>query len=350
MRILLYTDVHFCTYSSILRTRGKKYSTRLENLIQSVSWAEKLSEQENCDAVITLGDFFDKPHLTDEELTALKEVYWNAKIPHYALIGNHESSVGSLEFTSTQALTNGVTPFYIISNPYKLPLSNGALYFIPYTTEDNRKPLETYLKELGYDNSKLNIVLSHNDLKGIQMGRVQSTVGFDVDEIEKVCSLFLNGHLHNGTWVTKKILNLGNLTGQNFGEDAFKYKHQVLILDTDTRELSLVENPYSLKFYQMEIQSKKDLAKIDTLGVNSIVSIRYKEELYDDLMNKIKKCPNIIESRSSLLREVVEGEPVQIDKVEDFTINHLEKFKEFVIAKLGDDQVVQEELASLGIQ
>ena len=37
MRILIYTDVHFSQYSSIIRSRGKKYSTRLENLINSIN-------------------------------------------------------------------------------------------------------------------------------------------------------------------------------------------------------------------------------------------------------------------------------------------------------------------------
>lgn len=349
MKILLYTDVHFSTYSSILRTRGKKYSTRLENLIKSISWAEQLSKQENCDAVVTLGDFFDKSIISDEEMTALKEVFWNESIPHYALVGNHESSVSSLEYSSTQALNSGITPFYILSQPYKLPLANGVLYFIPYITEDNRKPLKEYLTELGYDSDKLNIVFSHNDLKGIQLGRVQSVVGFDKDEIESCCNLFINGHIHNCNWITKKILNLGNLTGQNFGEDAFIYKHQVLILDTDTRELDFVENPYSLKFYQVNIESNKDLLRIDKLENNAVVTFRCKEEFYEKLVEKIRNHPNILESRISIIREATEGEST-VDRVEDFTVNHLQKFKEFTISKLGNDSIVQEELSSLGIQ
>ena len=60
MRILLYTDNHFCTNSSIIRKNGEKYSIRLENQIKSVNWAEQLGIEKNCDMVIHLGDFFDK--------------------------------------------------------------------------------------------------------------------------------------------------------------------------------------------------------------------------------------------------------------------------------------------------
>ena len=71
MKILIVGDVHWSTYSSIVRSRGKKYSTRLENLINSVNWAERIADEENCDRIIYLGDFFDKADLTAEEITAL---------------------------------------------------------------------------------------------------------------------------------------------------------------------------------------------------------------------------------------------------------------------------------------
>lgn len=349
MRILLYADVHWSTNSSILRTKGKKYSIRLENLIQSVSWAEEISKKEKCDAVINLGDFFDKSIIPDIDITALQDVTWNQDIPHYNLVGNHESSVGSLAYNTVHALHCGNTPFIVISKPYKIELPNGALYFLPFITEDNRKPIKEYLTDLGYEEGKLNIVFSHNDLKGIQLGRVPSTVGFDVNEIEEICSLFINGHIHNSTWVTKKILNLGNLTGQNFGEDAEKYKHQVLILDTDTREVTFIENPYSLKFYQIDIESEKDLMKLENIESNAIVSFRCKESLYELLLDGINKYNNIIETKISIIRETTEEEVV-IDRVEDFTIDHLQKFREFTVSKLGDDPIVQEELSFLGIQ
>lgn len=74
MKILLYTDVHVSEFSSIIRSMGEKYSTRLENLIASINWAEKIATENNCDEIICLGDFFDKPELNSSELTAMKEI------------------------------------------------------------------------------------------------------------------------------------------------------------------------------------------------------------------------------------------------------------------------------------
>ena len=100
MKYLVCGDVHWCQYSSILRARGRKYSVRLENLINSVNWVEDLAAKKGCIGVIYLGDFFDRPDLNAEELTALQEVKW-ANIKHIFIVGNHESNVLNLSFSST---------------------------------------------------------------------------------------------------------------------------------------------------------------------------------------------------------------------------------------------------------
>lgn len=103
MRILIYTDNHFSQYSSIVRSRGEEYSTRLENQIQSINWVESLAKEKGCDAIVHLGDFFDKPDLSSEEITAFKDINWAAK-PHYFLVGNHEMGRNDLVYNSAEIL------------------------------------------------------------------------------------------------------------------------------------------------------------------------------------------------------------------------------------------------------
>ena len=43
LKLLIYSDPHFCEFSSIIRSQGKKFSVRLENLIKSVNWVENLA-------------------------------------------------------------------------------------------------------------------------------------------------------------------------------------------------------------------------------------------------------------------------------------------------------------------
>ena len=88
MRYFIYADPHWSSYSSIVRSRGEKYSTRLENLSCTMMWIELEAQRQNCDAIICLGDFFDKSELNSEEITALSEIQWSP-IKHYMLVGGH---------------------------------------------------------------------------------------------------------------------------------------------------------------------------------------------------------------------------------------------------------------------
>ena len=74
------------------------------------------------------------------------------------------------------------------------------------------------------------------------MGPFISKTGFTIEDIENNCDLFINGHLHNGMKITNKIINLVNLTGQNFSEDALRYEHKIMILDTHTLEYKYIIN------------------------------------------------------------------------------------------------------------
>lgn len=345
MKILLYTDVHFSQYSSIVRGRGSKYSKRLETVIESLNWAEKLAESTNCDAVVSLGDTFDKPELNAEELTALKEVIWS-KLPHYFLVGNHESNISSLQYSSAFSLN--ISNFNIINSATILDIDdNTEIVFIPYVVEGNRKDLTEYFKRAdGKICPKSNrIVFSHNDIKGIKYGLYESKEGFELNEIEDSCSLFINGHLHNGSFLNDKqtILNLGNLTGQNFSEDGFKYQHFAAILDTSTNELTFYENPFAQYFYKIEINTEKDLNKLYTLKSHAVVSIKCNDKLSERCRDILNKISNIDEYKLILYKDLVD---INTDSVVELIagVDHIKQFNDFVLEKLGDDSLIVEEL------
>lgn len=329
MKVLIVGDIHWSTYSSIVRSRGKNFSTRLEYLIKSLSWVEQVAKEKGCEEEIFLGDTFDKPELSSEELTALSEIEWNTntRLKHF-IVGNHESGVSSLIYNSTQALHKvGV----IEDTPYIYPIDEKTeILFLPYIVEDDRKSLVEYLK--GRDVNKRLIICSHNDIKDFQMGMFLSKTGFSIDEIENNCDLYINGHLHNGGWVTKKILNLGVLCGQNFSEDAFKYEHHIAILDTNTLELEFIENPYALNFYKINIDKEEHMNKLNLLKNNAVVTIKCLDTLEEKLRKVLESHNNIIEYR------VIQYSNITSENVEEIKINnvdHLEQFKNFCIDKLG---------------
>lgn len=347
MHILLYTDNHFSQYSSIVRSRGEKFSTRLENQIKSINWAEQLAVDEKCEKIIHLGDFFDKSELNAEELTALQEIKW-ADMEHVFLVGNHEMGINDLSYSSAH-LFNMVPKAKVID---KVSCDGGfgyELIYLPYTLETNRKPLSEYFKELYQDvwstqEVKNRIIFSHNDICGIRYGQYESKVGFDIHDIENHCDLFINGHLHNQTQVTKKILNLGNLTGQNFSEDAVKYNHCAAILDTETLKVDLIVNPFAFNFYQLEVLNRAEFNKLDVCRDQSVLSVKTYQSLVNDLKTSLIGMSNIIAYRITTIPEPTKD--TKIDNIKDLLkLNHIEQFKQFIQQNLDNSEILNEELS-----
>jgi hypothetical protein len=214
--------------------------------------------------------------------------------------------------------------------------------FLPYVTECDRKPLSEYFKNL--NTNKPRIILSHNDISGIQLGPVMSRTGFSIEEIEANCQWFFNGHLHSRQAVTPRIINLGCCTGKDFGTDAAKHEHGIVVFDTTTMVAEYIENPYAYNFYKIDINTETDLALLEKLKDNAAVSIKCVQSLVQKTRQKIEEIPNIIESRVMLVRQY---EDVIETKELDLTVDHLTRFIECCKANIESSTILEEELSEI---
>ena len=344
MKICLFSDVHWSKNSSILQSRGTKYSTRLELLIKSINWTNEVAYKENCDFLICAGDMMNASDIGSEEITALQDIIWTK--PCYFLCGNHESDEVDLRYSSVKALENhgGKKERLIISEPWNLDdydLGNTQIHFIPYIAESNRKDISEYLTDV--DSNKKQIIISHNDIAGINYGPCISVVGFDLKDIEAHCDLYLNGHIHNSTWVSDKVLNLGSFSGHNFTNDSNEYKYGIWILDTDTLEVRFIENPYSLNFYKIDVVSEEDLEKLKNLKDQALISVKCSANYLVKAKEVLEHLPNVLKYRLLLVREASAEEGAEID-ISELMVDHLAKFSEMIFNILGHDKVIEEEL------
>ena len=346
MKFFIYADPHWSSYSSIVRSRGEKYSTRLENLIKTMNWIEEEAEINRCNAIVCLGDFFDKSEISAEEATALQEVNWNRDIKHYMIVGNHEMGRGNLEHSSSHLFS--LLPTASVIDEVKFFNTNDTtIVSIPYILESNRKPLKEYLGN--YPLKENVIILSHNDISGIQMGQFVSTTGFSIEEIEENCNLFLNGHLHNDTEIGKKIINVGNITGQNFSEDAFAHTHKALILDTDEKSLVPVVNPHAMNFYKLDLTDLRPIIDdvkiqntLSSLKYPAVATIKINPDINFIVRDLLSTCENIIECR--LITDGVKGaEPIESISNE-INFDHIQKFQMYVMENIGKDELTLNEL------
>lgn len=338
MKILLYSDNHWSQYSSIVRKRGELFSVRLENQIKSINWAMQLAVEQHCFATFCLGDFFDKAELNAEEIAALKEVKW-APMSNYFICGNHEMMSINHDYSSAKVF-DLLDTGEVITVPKILNYKEIEICILPYILEADRKPLCEYFPQT----TQKRIILSHNDIAGIQMGKFVSDTGFSIDEIEANCNLFINGHLHNGEKISNKIINIGNLTGQNFSEDALKYEHCAFIIDTETLKVEVYENPYAFNFYKIDVTHRSELDHL-TVKQNAICTIKCNEQDTEQVKAWIAATDNIIESRLTIVPkiQVVTDEVLQ----EDLAIDHLQAFKDYILNNLENTKELIEELTEV---
>jgi len=330
MRIAIYGDVHWCQYSSIVRKSGKKYSLRLENLIKSVNWAEETAKENQCNIIVNLGDFFDKSELNSEEITALNDVVWD-DVMRFNIVGNHEMGRSDLSRSSSH-LFKMLPESVVVDEPMVYDFGNVELAFLPYVLEEGRKDIKSYLPRTVI---KDRILFMHNDIQGIQMGRFKSTQGFSKEDIEDSCDICFNGHLHNGVKLSSKLINVGNLTGQNFSEDAFIYTHGMYVYDTDKDKLLFFENPFALNFYKFDYRSEL----LSPLKKNAVCVIQCNEDDIQDVKNYI--ADDIIESRIIVKQEEVE---VEHDSVELFSEDHVKRFHDYILNNMENTEILLQEL------
>ena len=153
--------------------------------------------------------------------------------------------------------------------------------------------------------------------------------------------------MHNGSKVSEKVINLGNLTGQNFNEDAYSYSHNVMILDTDTLEYSLVENPYAFNFYKIKISSLNDFNKhIEYMATNAVISLTVPEKDADEVRKRLEEMLNKIGAyRLTIEAEVGNANIVEI--TEELQVDYLNSFVEYVKKTMGISNDVVAELSEV---
>lgn len=350
---MVYADPHFCTYSSVVRQRGEKYSKRLQNLINSINFVQKVARQTNCEKIVCLGDFFDKNELNAEQISALNEIMWADQIEHYFIVGNHQMAINDLQF-STSHLFN-LKNCNVIDCPLTDMVDDVQLCYLPYILQSNRKPLNEYF--LPTDGKR--IIFSHNDIASIQMGRFVSKQGFDINEIQDNCDLYLNGHLHNGKQVADKIYNVGNLTGQNFSQDCFEYPHNIFVVDTETLSVQKIRNLCAFNFCKLDFTNSFDNQKyirfmereLKQYGnlVLSIACDQKDQQLVNSIFcpqKKLFKNPqdlDIVYSR--VIVKYNKQENQEMDNKPVFTesnIDYIQKFKRYIMENVQQEFVEDE--------
>ena len=316
-KVIFIADNHFCINSSVVNKRGEYFSDRLENQISSIKWVDSFGLP-----VFHAGDFFDKPILTSEERSALDQVK-DIVSKWTFLLGNHEYSGGFDQLGSL----NG----RYIRIPTEVDLYGLKTLFLPFNSTE------------GDIKGRYDLIVGHLGLKDIPFG----AKGLDFNIIDKSCEIFLNGHLHNRLKLGENKWNIGSLTSQNFSDDCLEYRKGIVILDTDTKTLEFIENPYAFNFFKFKWgdfskfteEQKNSIVKETSCLSISCLSGEKQEIMKSGIFDKVYYL-RVSEELSSKKQVEVNEKPI-------IEFDHLAKFRGAFISKVGESSVVLEELSEV---
>jgi len=302
MKVALITDTHWGIRndSSIMHDHMKRF---LDDVFFPYL------EREGIHTVIHLGDLVDRrkfvnymtaKRLRDDFLEPLKQ----KNIKMHIIAGNHDTyykntnGVNALE----ELIGSSRTPYpdqearrynnvhIVYEKPVWLQLKDmTSVFLIPWICDENKEITMEYLQR-----TTAAIALGHLELSGFEMYRGQVNEHGDDPKIFDKFDLVLSGHYHTRS-NSSNIFYLGTPvqhTWSDYGDP--KGFH---ILDTRTRELTFIENPYNI-FYKMVYDDAGksidevivfDAEKLKNCYVKVIVKNKTNPYWFDLLVEKIEK-------------------------------------------------------------
>jgi DNA repair exonuclease SbcCD nuclease subunit len=249
MKVALITDTHFGA-----RGDSQVFDQFFEKFYSKIFFPvlDKLDVQQ----VVHLGDTFDRrKFISYVTLSSCQRYFFDElekrDIVVRMIVGNHDTAYkNTLEVNSPSLLVSRYENIQVIKEPQVENLGPLEVLMIPWVCTDNQDKTFDMLK-----NVSAQLVMGHLDITGFEMYRGQPNLGgYDASLFNRFEAAY-SGHFHHRS--TKgNITYLGNpyeITWWDYNDPRGFH-----ILDTDTREVKFIENPYRM-FHKIEYDDTKQL-------------------------------------------------------------------------------------------
>jgi predicted phosphodiesterase len=271
--------------------------------------------------VVHLGDYYDhRKFINFKALNHNRKHFLNKLRENKMLMdiipGNHDTFYKNTNDLNSlkELLGYFMNEIHIIMQPTVMTYGNLKLALLPWINAENYEESVNFVK-----NCKADILGGHLELNGFDLMRgVKHTHGMDHKIFSKF-EMVLTGHFH--TKSNKDNIHYLGSQLEFTWSDAHdnKYFH---VLDTDTRELTAIHNPYTLfeKIYYDDTKTDYnnfDTAVCDNKFVKVIVSNKTDMFTFDRFIDRIQNQKihelKIAENFSEFIGENVADEEVSLD-------------------------------------
>ena len=297
-------------------------------------------KEHGINTIFQLGDLFDRrKYISFYSLSLCRSYFFDEiarnNINLHTLLGNHDITFrNTLELNSPNLLLKDYNNIAI----YDSPTSWNGIDIIPWICRDNQAEVLSFIKE-----SSNQICLGHFELAGFEMDRGNIChEGMDASVLNKY-DLVLSGHFHhksnNGSIVY--VGTPGEMTWADYNDDRGFH-----ILDTETRELTFIKNPYQM-FYRIQYNEdgmfyndivNADYSHLTNKYVKIVVEKRGDSFLFDTLLDHIAKATPLEVSVVEDFSEITENVNVDIDQAED-TMTILNKYVDGLTLPVESDRI-----------
>ena len=210
----------------------------------------------------------------------------------YVIAGNHDTYFKSTnEVNSLDELLQPYLNIIVYTEPKEVTIGGLKMLMLPWICAENEGASLAAIKS-----TKAPICIAHLELKGIEIRKGKlSDEGMAIDTFSKF-DLVLTGHYHGKTNY-QNIHYLGSCFEMTWSD--YGYKRGFHIFDTETRDLTLIENPYKM-FHKLTYNDERTtleklLKGVDERMKNSFVKVIVSSKTnigwFDQFIRKIEELP-----------------------------------------------------------
>lgn len=287
MKIAIITDMHLG-----VRGDSKIFLDHQERFFENIFFP--YLDEHGIKTVLDLGDTFDRrKYINYVTLDRAKKFFFDRlqerNIEYHAVVGNHSVYyTNTNEVNSMNLLLQEYDNFNIYrEEPKELTFGSTNIIMVPWITKTNSELCMKAIKE-----SSAHICMGHFDIVGFEMLKGAVCDHGLSKEIFGSYEQVYSGHFHHPSEYGN-INYLGAPYEMTWSD--YQGKRGFRILDTETRELEWVLNPYAV-YHKIDYDDKdmtiEDIAQLDLTNIKDayikvIVKNRTNSYIYDLFINKL---------------------------------------------------------------
>lgn len=317
MKIIILGDTHFG-----MRGDSLEFHSYYKKFYDEIFFPYLL--ENDIKVVYQLGDLFDRRKFINFNSLYLARQYFFNKLKQHeiefvTLLGNHDVAYkNTLEVNSSQLLLNEYTNIRIFDEPTKVTLDGVDVDIIPWICADNETQIADFIK-----NSTSEICFGHFEIAGFEMDRGNVChEGIDKSLLKRY-DIVLSGHFHHKS--TDGQITYVGTPGEMTWSD-YNDPRGFHVFDTDTRELTFVENPFKM-FHKLtyddgsqdfEYWKNYNFEQYKSSYVKVVVLNKQNPYLFDNVVDNLYKAvPADISIVEDFTEIITEEDEELIDQAED---------------------------------